>query len=81
MISDFHRNLSSRRVVMIGVMIALVAAVFVVPVAIVPGPGNLSQMAGFFPRYESAGCVLIRVGFAYGPNSFFGMKWVLGACS
>ena len=78
MISVFHRNLSSRRVVIIGVMIALVVVVFIVPV--VPTTSDSFLLAGFFPRYESVSCVLIHVGMAYGPNSFDGMKWVLGAC-
>jgi len=72
----FHRGLSSRRLVIIGVVVALIVVVFFV-VPIIPTSGNPLQLAGFFPRYESASCALFHTGMAYGPNSFDGGRWGL----
>jgi hypothetical protein len=76
MISYFHRRLSSRRLVIIGVVVALIVVVFFV-VPIVPTSDNPLQLAGFFPRYESASCALFHTGTAYGIDSFDGGRWGL----
>jgi len=72
-------NLTNRGMVVPGVaVVAIIAFFFLAP--IIPVKDNPLQLAGFFPRYESVTCALAHVGAAYGPDSFSGMKWVLGAC-
>ena len=59
-----------------GILIIVILGVFFLA-PVIPTSGNRFQLAGFFPVYASASCVLIHIGMAYGPNSFLGMRWVL----
>lgn len=58
-------------------VILVLGAAFLFVVPIIPTSGNPLQLAGFFPRYASATCVVFHAGVAYGPNSFLGMRWFL----
>jgi hypothetical protein len=77
-----REGMNGRRVLVIGVAVALAVVFFAAPVVPASGCVFKLQLAGLFPKYQSLGCATVGVGISIGPDSFNGGAWTVApACA